>query len=229
MAGTISYQSSATGSKGVSGVVFTIPLSSVNGDFVIVGISYPSSSISVLSVQDSNGNPYKRISSASNVSITTELWSTANSSPTSTGGLITITLSAPGIDSAGVAASYRTVGPQQGLRSNNTSSGTILQTTLPVPLVSGGWFIGIFGGNASAAFLPNFGFLRNQVSSVSSSVCIVDTGGVNGSLIIGVSVGTTMVWSNPVTELDPALDAPTINRFRPSYGCGRPAVFSNTI
>jgi hypothetical protein len=236
MAGTISFQNSATGSKGTGGTTFTIGLSSTAGDVVVVAIAYPSNTISVSSVQDANSPPstYNLISRINNGGITTEVWSSA-SSPTllPTGGTITVTVSASGIVCVGVAVSYRGVGVQPGLGTSNiVSSGSSLQSSFTL-FVSGGWRVAAFGVASPVVFTATSGSIRAQAIDGTSvvSVCLVDSSGVfpPGSSILSVTIPSPLAYSGVSFEMDPFLDAPSVNYSRSNYGSGRPAVFSNSV
>jgi hypothetical protein len=235
MGGTVSFQQSAVGSKGTGGTTFTIPLNSTAQDMIVIAIAYLTGGPSVASIQDVN-NPASAYNKAGGITsgggspVTIELWSSISNYPPSTGGTITVTLSGSGTACVGVAGSYRTVGTQP--ENANNSANPTSSTTVSIAnqqLTPGGWWIGGFAVGITTAFVSVSGFLRNQITANGCSVALADSGGQPPSTLVGISETiTTSSSCGSFFELDPALDAPSVNRFRPSFGSGRSAFFSNT-
>lgn len=198
----IGFQLSASGNKtSTNGTTIAVTISSTAGDMVIVGVAFPSTSISVSSITDTGGNTYHRIATLANGTLTVELWKTDSVSPLATGGTVTVTLSGTGARATAEVATYRGVafaGEGGQTHTGTTSPITSGSTTLVEP--NSDWLI-FYGAEAGVnVFTAQNGSLRVQDGTTGIRGVLIDSNGAASPVTCSATF-TAATWAGLAVEL----------------------------
>jgi len=168
-----------TGTKAATtGTAFTIALSPAANTFTVVGVAIPGGAVTVSTVTE-GAHVYHRVSQVVLADLVLEVWATDEVKSATSGGTITVTLSATGTLAAGIARNFTGVSFAGTVPS--TSNGTT-SPSAPGTISSQGdnlagnlseWSA-VIALNVNAAMTQNQGILRGQVAVTGAAIGFVD-------------------------------------------------------